>query len=131
VSDELYRRDPLQPTSWDVERDLDRQTDSWVFKELGRTDLDPDEWPKMSDGRTHGEVSLQAAGIEFGVPVELGDRPPLPKPPEGPLCSNCGLAPVRNKRTGLCNRCRVALETTGHLPTRRSNWFHRRRFGRR
>jgi hypothetical protein len=123
-----YCRDPHRPTSRELERDLDRLTDAFVAGLLG-DDLTPDDWPRMTDGRTHGEVSLEAAGVESGLPVELGDRPLLPKPPEGPLCVSCGLAPIRRKRDGLCDRCRKHLDLTGSLPGARANYFQARRLG--
>jgi hypothetical protein len=125
----LYRRGPHRPTSRDLEAELDRLSDLWVFQRLGSDDLDGDEWPRMSDGRLHGQVSLEAAGAagEFGTHVDFLERPPLPEPPKGPLCSNCALAPPEVSKTGLCGRCRKAVERTGKPPTKRSNWFHRRR----
>ena len=121
-----YRRDPHRPTSRDLERDLDRLADLWVFGLLG-DDLTPDDWPTMSDGRLHDQVSLEAAGArgEFGTHIDFLERPPLPASPEGELCSNCRLAPARVR--GLCERCRKAVDRTGQLPTKRRTWFHRRR----
>jgi hypothetical protein len=124
-----YDRDPHYPTSRDLAVDLDRLADLWVFDRLGSDDLDPDTWPRPGDGRLHNQLSFEAtrARGEHGTPVDFLERPPLPEPPKDPLCSNCGLAPPEVNKTGLCGRCRKAVERTGKPPTRRSNWFHRRR----
>jgi hypothetical protein len=126
---EVYRQDGTRVTPAELVRRRDQVTDAWVFHHLGSDDLTPDQWPRMSDGRLHGQVSLEAAGAagEFGTHVDFLERPALPEPPEGELCSNCHLAPPRVR--GLCERCRKAVERTGRLPTKRATWFHRRRGG--
>jgi hypothetical protein len=129
-----YRRDPHQPTSRDLVRDLDRLADAWVFEQLGTDSVDPDQWPRPDDGRLRGEVSFESAvaRVELGTYAESTSVPRGGRPleqPKGNLCVSCGLAPIRRKRDGLCDRCRKHVDLTGNRPGPRANYLQARRLG--
>lgn len=119
-----------------LQRELDALTDAWVAANDPGADL---TWPAVDAGRTRGSIPLSTVEIAADLAaMEAGETErPRPTLPDGPLCSHCGLAPVKvkhAKRFGrtvedVCARCVEHFRRHGDLPSRKLNAAHARRMG--
>jgi hypothetical protein len=123
-------------TPRNLQAELDAQADRWVLEHDPDADV---SWPSVDEGRVRGAVSLSLVEVAADLAAMRAGPLDLPRPalPEGPLCSHCGLAPVKVKRTkrhgqvveNVCGRCAEHFRRHAELPGRKLNIRQRRRMG--